>query len=99
MKAAAFVVMGAVAIMCSNADADDSGVYNNGNTTIVRNGNSMAVVTQSGDPSKAEVHVNKEPGRTTIYRRSGSNTTIVTQSSEPADIDSLPAWMKDMLTR
>jgi hypothetical protein len=99
MKAAEFVAMGAMAIMCSSAGAGDSGVYNDGNTTIVRNGNSTAVVTQSGDPSKAEVHVNKEPGRTTIYRRSGGNTTIVTQSSEPVDMESLPAWMKDMLRR
>lgn len=82
--------------MCAS-HAGESGVYNEGNTTIVRNGNSVAVVTQSGDPSKAEVHVKKEPGRTTLYRRSGGSTTIVTQSTQPADIlpHVLSPWLKN----
>jgi hypothetical protein len=68
-----------------------------GNTTVVRTENSIAVVTQSGDPSKSVVHVEKQPGRTFIYRQSGGNTSIVTQSSDPADVPSphLPPWMQE----
>jgi hypothetical protein len=48
-----------------------------GNTTIVHNGNSVSIITQSGEPSRAEVEIEKEPGRTFIYRRIGGNTTII----------------------
>src|SRR3974377_1720108 len=48
-----------------------------GNTTIVHNGNSVSIITQSGEPGRAEVEIEKEPGRTFIYRRIGGNTTII----------------------
>lgn len=85
--------------MSATSFGGQSGVYNDGHTTIVRNGNSIAIVTQSGDPSKAEVRVTKEPGRTTIYRRNGNSTSVVTQSTRPADIppESLPPWLRKML--
>lgn len=100
MKKTALLAAGATMAMCAGAYAGGSGdFYDNGNTTVVRNGDSVAIVTQSGDPSQAEVHVEKQPGKTMIYRRSGGNTTIVTQSSGPADINSLPNWMKDRMRR
>lgn len=52
-----------------------------GHTTVVQDENGTATITQSGDPVQAEVRVEKEPGRTTVYRRSGGNTAIVTQGS------------------
>ncbi|MCP3409195.1 hypothetical protein [Bradyrhizobium sp. CCGB01] len=52
-----------------------------GHTTVVQDENGMASITQSGDPAQAEVRIDKEPGRTTIYRRSGGNTAIVTQGT------------------
>jgi len=93
------VVAGATMAMCAGAYAGGPGYDDNGNTTVVRNGNSVTIVTQSGDPAKAEVHVEKQPGQTTIYRRNGGNTAIVTQSSGPVDMNSLPDWMKDLMRR
>ncbi|WP_298241080.1 hypothetical protein [uncultured Bradyrhizobium sp.] len=52
-----------------------------GHTTVVQDENGTSVITQSGDPAQAEVKIEKEPGRTTVYRRSGGNTAIVTQGS------------------
>ena len=52
-----------------------------GHTTMVQDENGTSVITQSGDPAQAEVKIEKEPGRTTVYRRSGGNTAIVTQST------------------
>jgi hypothetical protein len=99
MKKTSLAMIVMVTIMCSSARAGETGNSNDQGTTVVRNGNSIAIVTQSGDPSKAEVHVEKEPGRTTIYRRSGGNTTIVTQSTNPADIkpEDLPPWIRKYL--
>jgi hypothetical protein len=101
MKKAFLAVIVMVTAMCSPARAGETGNSNDQGTTIVRNGNSVAIVTQSGDPSKAEVHVEKQPGRTTIYRRSGGNTTIVTQSTNSADIkpEDLPPWIRKYLER
>lgn len=50
-----------------------------GDTTVVQDENGTAAITQSGDPAQAEVRIDKEPERTTVYRRSGGNTAIVTQ--------------------
>jgi hypothetical protein len=101
MKASAFTATGMILAMCTVSHAGDAGDYNDGNTTVVRNGNSVAIVTQSGDPARAEVRVHKEPGRTTIYRRNGGNTTVITQSATPADVpmDALPPWLRDRLRR
>ncbi|MCK1733553.1 hypothetical protein IVA79_06165 [Bradyrhizobium sp. 138] len=52
-----------------------------GHTTMVQDENGTSVITQSGDPAQAEVKIEKEPGRTTVYRRSGGNTAIVTQGT------------------
>ncbi|MGX1323534.1 hypothetical protein AB7M17_006987 [Bradyrhizobium sp. USDA 377] len=52
-----------------------------GHTTVVQDENGTSVITQSGDPAQAEVRIEKEPGRTTVYRRSGGNTAIVTQGT------------------
>ncbi|MBR1166769.1 MULTISPECIES: hypothetical protein [Bradyrhizobium] len=58
-----------------------------GHTTVVQDENGTSVITQSGDPAEAEVKIEKEPGRTTVYRRSGGNTAIVTQgSASPQDM-------------
>ncbi len=52
-----------------------------GHTTVVQDENGTSVITQSGDPAQAEVRIEKEPGRTTVYRRSGGSTAIVTQGT------------------
>lgn len=58
-----------------------------GHTTVVQDENGTSVITQSGDPAEAEVTIEKEPGRTTVTRRSGGNTAIVTQgSASPQDM-------------
>ena len=58
-----------------------------GHTTVVQDENGTSVITQSGDPAEAEVKIEKEPGRTTVTRRSGGNTAIVTQgSASPQDL-------------
>ena len=58
-----------------------------GHTTVVQDVNGTSVITQSGDPAQAEVKIEKEPGRTTVYRRSGGNTAIVSQGSgNPQDL-------------
>ncbi|MDF0517909.1 hypothetical protein P0R31_11770 [Bradyrhizobium yuanmingense] len=58
-----------------------------GHTTVVQDENGTSVITQSGDPAEAEVRIEKEPGRTTVTRRSGGNTAIVTQgSASPQDL-------------
>ncbi|HET7849346.1 MAG TPA: hypothetical protein VFL51_09845 [Pseudolabrys sp.] len=95
------LALGLAIIMSSAANAGEPGDEGSGNTTIVRNGNSVAIVTQSGDPDKAVVRIEKKPGRTVIYRKSGGNTSIVTQSSDPRDIppESLPPWMRELLQR
>ena len=58
-----------------------------GHTTVVQDENGTSVITQSGDPAEAEVMIEKEPGRTTVTRRSGGNTANVTQGSgSPQDL-------------
>ncbi|MBR0960607.1 hypothetical protein JQ566_25040 [Bradyrhizobium japonicum] len=66
-----------------------------GHTTVVQDENGTSVITQSGDPAQAEVRVEKEPGRTTVYRRSGGNTAIVTQGTG-ASPDMLE-WLRKQL--
>lgn len=87
--------LGILIAMSGQAHAGDAG--DDGNTTIVRNGNSVAIITQSGDPAKTVERIEKEPGRTVIYRRSGGNTTIVTQSSDMTELplEDLPLWMRE----
>lgn len=66
------------AIAAAPAGAGETG---DGHTTVVQDENGTAVITQSGDPGQAEVRIDKEPGRTTVYRRSGGNTAIVSQGT------------------
>jgi hypothetical protein len=68
-----------------------AGAGESGHTTVVQDENGTAVVTQSGDPAQAEVKIDKEPGRTTVYRRSGGNTAIVSQGS--ANAQDLLEWL------
>jgi hypothetical protein len=99
MTKTALLAAGATIAMCTGAYAGGAGYSDNGNTTVVHNGDSVTIVTQSGDPSQATVHVTTAPGKTTIYRQSGGNTAIVTQSTGPADLGALPDWLKDRLPR
>lgn len=83
-----FIVLAAgmsimMAMAAGPAGAGESG---DGHTTMVQDENGTSVITQSGDPAQAEVKIEKEPGRTTVYRRSGGNTAIVTQSTRNAQV-------------
>lgn len=81
-------------MMTIGASAGEPGDEGGGNTTIVRNGNSVSIITQSGDPSQAEVKIKKEPDHVFIYRRSGGNTTIITQSTSPSELPQVPPWLR-----
>lgn len=71
--------MGIMAAMTAGpAGAGETG---DGHTTVVQDENGTSVITQSGDPAQAEVKIDREPGRTTVYRRSGGNTAIVSQGT------------------
>ena len=74
-----------------------AGAGETGNTTVVQDENGAAVITQSGDPAQAEVRIDKEPGRTTVYRRSGGNTAIVSQGS--ANAPDLKDWLRKQRDR
>jgi hypothetical protein len=93
-----FIIFGAgLAIMtfgnmvpaaCADAGTGD------GHTTVVQDSNGTTVITQSGDPARAEVRVEREGDRTTVYRRSGGNTSVVTQSTNPTGM--LPqGWLRN----
>ena len=97
MKSILFAI-GASIIMCGGAYAGGTG--DDGHTTVVHDANGTTVITQSGDPDKVELHVDRAPGRTTIYRRSGGNTAVVTQSSgPPVAPENVPEWMQRLLDR
>ena len=87
---------GLVLVMTTGSYAGEPGDEGSGNTTIVRNGNSVSIITQRGDPSQAEVKIEKEPGHTFIYRRSGGNTTIINQSTSSSELppEALPPWLR-----
>ncbi|OKO92124.1 hypothetical protein AC629_00855 [Bradyrhizobium sp. NAS80.1] len=85
--AAGMVIM--AAITAGPAGAGETG---DGHTTVVQDENGTAVITQSGDPAQAEVRVDKEPGRTTVYRRSDGNTAIVSQGTGNAQ--DLLDWLR-----
>lgn len=82
--------------MCAAAYAGESG---SGDTTIVRDANGVATITQSGDPEQAVVRVEKSPGRTTVYRHSGGNTAIVTMGSNAPGAGDIPEWLRKYLDR
>ncbi|MDE5460057.1 hypothetical protein [Bradyrhizobium sp. CSS354] len=83
-----FVLAAGLSIMMATAAGPaGAGESGDGHTTIVQDENGTSVITQSGDPAQAEVKIEKEPGRTTVYRRSGSNTAIVSQGTgNPQDM-------------
>jgi hypothetical protein len=95
------LAIGLVLVVITGAHAGEPGDEGSGNTTIVRNGNSVSIITQSGDPSQAEVKIEKEPGHTFIYRRSGGNTTIITQSTSSPELppDAPPPWLRRLPPR
>lgn len=70
-----------------------------GHTTVVQDENGTSAITQSGDPAQAEVRIEKEPGRTTVYRRSGGNTAIVTQGTGngPGNTQDMLEWLRKQL--
>ncbi|WFU43923.1 hypothetical protein QA640_16610 [Bradyrhizobium sp. CB82] len=91
-----------VAMMMSGGTGPVSagGSDGDGHTTIVQDANGQTVITQSGDPARAEVRIVKEPGRTTVYRKSGGNTAVVTQSTDPADLPpNLGEWLQGLSGR
>ena len=90
------LAIGLVLMMTTGSYAGEPGDEGSGNTTIVRNGNSVSIITQSGDPSQAEVKIEKEPGHTFIYRRSGGNTTIINQSTSSSELppEALPPSLR-----
>ena len=65
-----------------------------GHTTMVQDENGTSVITQSGDPAQAEVKIEKEPGRTTVYRRSGGNTAVVTQGTGNGNTQEMLEWLR-----
>jgi hypothetical protein len=95
------LAIGLVIVMTAGSHAGDPSDDGSGNTTIVRNGNSVSIITQSGDPSQAEVKIEKQPGHTFIYRRSGGNTTIITQSTSAPELppEALPPWLRSLPSR
>jgi hypothetical protein len=95
------LAIGLVLMITTGSHAGEPGDEGGGNTTIVRNGNSVSIITQSGDPSQAEVKIEKAPGYTSIYRRSGGNTSIITQSTAPSELppEALPPWLRSLPQR
>ncbi|WP_407166561.1 hypothetical protein [Bradyrhizobium sp. ORS 111] len=99
MRSILFAI-GVSIVMCGGARAGGTGDEGDGHTTVVHDANGTTVITQSGDPAKVELHVDRAPGRTTIYRQSGGNTAIVTQSSGTSAVpQDLPEWMRKLLDR
>jgi hypothetical protein len=86
MKAILIAAGIGIAMCGSGAGPAMSGESGDGHTTTVQDDNGTAAITQSGDPAKAEVRIEKEPSRTTVSRRSGGNAAVVTQSTNAADI-------------
>lgn len=80
------------------AMATQSSAETNKDQLVVRNGDNLTVITQSGSSDGVESHIETAPGVTTIYRKSGGNTSIVTQRSVPsnAELDSLPPQFRDL---
>src|SRR5687768_5875966 len=78
-----------VLLMSSHAHAETI-------TTTVRNGNSFATVTQSGDPASVSRKVEKRPGYTRIEQNSGNSRSVVVQSSNPADLPDMQDLEKNL---
>ena len=85
--------------MCATAYAGEAGESGSGATTVVRDANGIATITQTGDPERAVVKIEKSPGRTTVYRRSGGNTAVVTMGSTAPGTADVPEWLRKYLDR
>jgi hypothetical protein len=90
---------GWVLLMCATAYAGGAGDNGNGDTTVVRDANGVATITQTGDPNQAVVRIEKSPGRTTVYRQSGGNTAVVTMGSGAPGGADVPGWLRKYLDR
>lgn len=77
-------------VLASPAMAGQSAHEDRMISTTVRNGNSVATVTQSGDPATANRTVEKRPGYTKIEQQSGNSHSVVIQSTNPADFPAMP---------
>ena len=95
MKIATASILMGVMVMASQAGANDTV------STTIRNGNSTATVTQSGDPATTVKKIEKRPGYTRIEQNTGNSRSVVVQSSNPADMDefekNLPPELRNML--
>jgi len=85
---------GTIIMMATTTGPAGAGESGDGHTTIVQDENGTSVITQSGDPAQAEVKIEKEPGRTTVYRRSGGNTAIVTQGTGNGNTQEMLEWLR-----
>jgi hypothetical protein len=70
-------------------------------TTTVRNGNNLASVTQSGDPTDVVRRVEKRAGYTKLEQRSGNSRSVIVQSNNPADLplDQIPPVFRDLFRK
>jgi len=87
---------GLALLMCGTAYAGGTGT---GDTTVVQDANGVATITQTGDPDRAVVRIEKSPGRTTVYRQSGGNTAIVTMGPGTSGAGDIPEWLRKYLDR
>ncbi len=94
-----FLAAGSALLMCGTACAGGAGEHGSGDTTVVRDANGVATITQTGAPDRAVVKIEKSPGRTTVYRQSGGNTAIVTMSSGGPGAGDIPEWLRKYLDR
>jgi len=89
----------------AEADRKDRGMTQEENsgqgTTTVRNGDSFASVTQSGDPATVERRIEKRPGYTKLEQRSGSSRSVIVQSNDPADLplDQFPHAFRELFRK
>jgi hypothetical protein len=95
----ALLAAGLVLLMCETAHAGGAGENGSRDTTVVRDANGVATITQTGDPGRAVERIEKSPGRTTIYRQSGGNTAIVTMGAGGPGAGDIPEWLHKYLGR
>ena len=95
----ALLAAGSALLMCGTAYAGGTGENGSGDTTVVRDENGVATITQTGEPDRAIVKIEKSPGRTTVYRQSGGNTAIVTMGSGAPGAADIPEWLRKYLDR
>src|SRR5690242_11172256 len=89
-----FIILAAgIGIMAAmTAGPAGAGESGDGHTTIVQDENGTSIVRQSGDPAQTVIRIDKEPGRTAVYRRSGGNTAIVSQGT--GNVQDMLDWLR-----